>query len=109
MSNGEHEKAAKTEHTPEPDWKSIATSLAQRIDFAMRHLKANGSGLLLNINDGTSQHWRDYLADGMELIPGVVVDRELMHLLELPRTKQRKEIEALKAKRSAIASVKGQP
>lgn len=85
----------------ETNWEDIAKGLAQRIDFAMRHLKANGSGLILNINTGESQHWRDYMADGIELIPGVKVDRELMHLLGLPRTKQRKAIAELKAKRES--------
>lgn len=87
-------------NTPEPNWKEIATGLAQRIDFAMRHLKANGSGLMLDMNTGKSQSWREYMADGMELFPGVVVDRELMHLLDIPRSRQRKAIEALKAERA---------
>ena len=83
----------------EPDWKHIATELARRIDFSMRYLKAGGAGLMLNINTGESQHWRDYMADGMELIPGVTVDRELMHLIDLPKNKQKKAIAELKASR----------
>lgn len=66
-----------------PDWRKIAHALGQRVNFAVGHLHAKGEGkgggCLLDINTGTMQHWKDYMADALEMIPGVTADRELMH------------------------------
>lgn len=85
----------------EPNWKDIACQLAQRVNFAITRLTCSGSGLLLDLETGTSQHWRDYLADGVELIPGVTVNRELMHTFGLPRSKQKKAQAEIAAKQKA--------
>lgn len=93
------------------DWKEVATTLAQRVTFALENLTAKGSGLLLNINEGTTQHWREYMADGLESLPGVKVDREMMHTLDLPRTRQKKAREAIRKGReeASNAEVNGVP
>lgn len=66
-----------------PDWKKIAYALAQRVTFSVNHLSAkgesSGGGLILNVKNGTTQHWREFMADGLEMMPGVTVDRELLH------------------------------
>lgn len=81
----------------ETDWKSIALALAQRINFAVVHLK--GDGGLMNIHDGTFQGWREYFAEGIEQIPGVKVDREMLAAYGLPPAKRKKEIAMLKARK----------
>jgi hypothetical protein len=92
-----------SEQETEVDWKEIATQLARRVNFAINHLTSVGSGLVLNYQPerefADTIHWRDYFADGMELIPGVKVDRDVLHCLNLPRNKRRKAIDNLKAMR----------
>lgn len=89
--------------TKKPDWEKIAMALGQRVNFAITHLKADGSGVIGNLSKPSAewQHWRDYMADAMEMIPGIKVDRELMHLNGLPRNKRRKAIADLKKSREA--------
>ena len=87
----------------EPDWKAIAMALGQRVNFAITHLKAEGTGLIGNFDIPSSewQHWRDYMADAMDLLPGVKVDREILCTLNLPRSKQRKAQAEIQARREA--------
>ena len=86
----------------EVNWKEVATALAQRVNFAMQHLKpASGTAGLMDIKTGEFTPWREYLAEGLETIPGVKVDREMMNLFDLPRTKRNKAIQKLKAERAA--------
>ena len=75
----------------EPNWRNIAWQLMRQCEFALSKLKANGwTGELIETNGPTitTRHWKEYMADTMELIPGVKVDREAMHACSLPR-KQR--------------------
>lgn len=65
--------------TDEPDWKAIAIALNHRVQMAVKSFKVPGSGLILNTETNTMQHWLDYFADGLEMIPGLKVDREMMH------------------------------
>lgn len=94
----------KTETTPvthdTTDWKTIALALAQRVNFAMTNLDSKGGGML---NTETMQvtPWRDYLAEAMEMIPGVVVDREILATLYLPQAKRRKAQAEIRARRAA--------
>lgn len=85
----------------EPNWKEIAEQLAQRVNFALGALHSRNSGLLMNVKTGQARHWREYMADGLEMIPGITVDRELSMTFELPRSKQRKAQKELKAKRKS--------
>ena len=72
----------------EPDWKEIAITLWSDVNFAAANLKTTGSGMLYNPDTGTSRHWKERFADSLELMPGVTVDREAMHAMDLPK-KQR--------------------
>lgn len=83
--------------TTEPNWKEIAIQLAQRVNFAMTNLK--GTGGLLNPETMKVTGWREYLAEGMEMIPGVVIDREVMATLELPPAKRKAAQKEIKARR----------
>jgi hypothetical protein len=71
------------------------------------HLKPrSGSGMIiLDINkpmEGSNTvHWREYFAQGMEMIPGITVDREIMNTFDLPRTKMIKAQREIQAKREA--------
>jgi hypothetical protein len=41
------------------------------------------------------QHWNDYFADALELIPGINVDREIMTAKRLPVTQRKKAIKKI--------------
>jgi len=88
------------------DWKAIATALAQRVNMAITHLTCQGSGIIGNLEKPAEewQHWRDYMADGLEMYPGVKVDRELMHLNNLPRSKRSKEYKRIMAEREKVGA-----
>lgn len=96
--------AAEARTRSEPDWKAIAQALAQRVDFAMRLLKAQGSGMVGTFDDEAEdvplQHWREYFADALEMIPGVRVDREMIHTFDLPAKERRRRQAAIKAART---------
>lgn len=83
------------------DWKAIATALAQRVNMAITHLTCQGRGIIGNLEKPAEewQHWRDYMADALEMFPGVKVDRELMHVNNLPRAKRSKEYKRIMADR----------
>ena len=88
------------------DWKAIALSLAQRVNFAMQSCDCKGGGML-NLETGAVTGWRDYMAEAMEMIPGVVVDREIMATLYLPLAKRKKAQAEIKAARAAVAKATG--
>ena len=78
-----------TEQQP-TDWKAIAMKLMRQCEFAIGSLKADGwEGILLDTSgpEITQRHWKEDMADAMELIPGLKVNREAMHQ---PRKKRRK-------------------
>ena len=89
-----------SKHTPEPDWKEIAMALAQRVNFAVTNCDCKGNGLL-NMETNQITPWRDYMAEAMEMIPGVKVDREIMNTLYLPPAKRRKAQAEIRAKRAS--------
>lgn len=84
--------------TTETDWKKIAIELAQRVNFAVTHLKGGGSALL-DPETGALRGWRDYMVEGMEMIPGVKVDREVLATLDMPLAKRRAAQKAIKNRR----------
>lgn len=43
--------------------------------------------------------WREYMAEGMEMIPGVKIDREIMATLELPPSRRKKAQQEIREKR----------
>lgn len=83
--------------TDEPNWKEVALQLAQRVNFAMINLK--GTGGLLNTETMKVTSWRDYMIEGMEMIPGVKVDREVAATLDMPAAKRKKAQLEIKARR----------
>lgn len=84
----------------EPDWKKIAHELARRCVFVATYIRdASGSGLVMNMKTGKAQHWRDYVADGIEMMPGVTVDRDMLHAQALPRSRRAKAIREIKERR----------
>jgi hypothetical protein len=83
------------------DWKAIALALAQRVNFAMTSCSC-GSGALFDVENGTLTSWRVYMAEAMEMVPGVSVDREIMGTLDLPLGKRKKAQAAIKASRAAL-------
>ncbi len=89
------------------DWKSIATALAQRVNFAVSNCECKGSSGLLNLETGVVTPWRDYMVEALEMIPGVTIDREMLATLYLPPAKRRKAQAELKAKRAAKAAAEG--
>lgn len=85
------------------DWKAIALALAQRVDFAVTNLHSKGGGML-DLNTGKITGWREYMAEGLEMIPGIAVDREILATLELPPSKRKKAQAEIKAKRATQAA-----
>lgn len=82
------------------DWKEIAIQLAQRVKFAISNLDCRHNGLM-NLKTGNVTPWRDYMVEALEMIPGVVVDREILGTLSLPPAKRRKAQAEIRAKRAA--------
>ena len=93
------------ETTNTTDWKAVALALAQRVNVAVTQLDVKGDTYLLGPEAGEMIHWRDYMADGLEMIPGVKVDREIMHTMGLPRSKRKKAQEQIKANRASQTNV----
>lgn len=84
----------------EPDWKAIALELGQRVNFAIQHLDGR-SGFMFNEKTMEFTHWHDYFAEGMEMLPGVKIDREILATMRLPKRqgdKARREIKARRVK-----------
>jgi hypothetical protein len=75
----------------ETDWKAIAMALGQRVNFAINNLapKGGGSGQIMTVSDGDKvaklRNWKEHFADAIDLIPGIQVDREVMHANSLPK------------------------
>jgi len=80
------------------DWKEIAMQLAQRVNFAVTNCECKGGGML-NTETMQIQDWRSYMADAMDMIPGVNVDREILATLHLPKAKRLAEQKRIKAER----------
>ena len=57
---------------------------------------------MLHTETGQLTPWREYMAEAMEMIPGVTLDREIMGTLDLPPAKRKKAQAAIKASRAAL-------
>lgn len=79
----------------EPDYEAIAKAMGERLAFAITHFTVKGTGLVLNSETMKSQHWKDYFADAIELMPGTKVNRIAMHMT----LAQRKRYAAKKVKK----------
>ena len=85
----------------EVDWKKIALQLAQRVNFAVTNLTSSPGGMF-GLSTGKVTDWRDYMVEGMELVPGVKVDREILQTLGLPPSKRKAAQLRIKAERAAM-------
>ena len=85
------------------DWKEIALALAQRVNFAINNLHANGSGIIGDLNKPSDEwkHWLHYMADAMDMIPGMKVDREMLNTMALPPSKRKKAQKEIMDRRAA--------
>lgn len=78
-------------------WKAIAIALFKECRFAIEHLKSKGEGMIIISQDPwEARHWKDVMADAMEKMPGIKIDREAMMALDLPK----KEFAKWKTERS---------
>ena len=78
-------------------------ALGQRVNFAVQRCDCKGGGMI-NTETMELTSWRDYMAEALEMIPGVVVDREILATLNLPMAKRRKAQAEIRARRAAQAS-----
>lgn len=86
----------------ETDWKAIAMALAQRVNFAISNCDCRGG--LMDLKTGKATGWLDYMAEAMDMIPGVTVDREILATMYLPRTKRKKAQAEIKKRREEAAT-----
>lgn len=82
------------------DWKKIAIELGQRVNFAVQHLDGK-TGLMFNSQSGEFTHWHDYFAEGLEMLPNVKIDREILATMRLPKRQGDKARKEIKARRAA--------
>ncbi len=75
-------------------------ALGQRVNFAVQRCDCKGGGML-NTETMVLTGWRDYMAEALEMIPGVVVDREMLATLSLPMTRRKKAQAEIRAQRAA--------
>ena len=96
---------AKKKVEKEPDWKAIALALGQRVNFAITRIEAKGTGLLIDLNTGKSRHWHDYMLEGLEMLPGLKIDKDAFMALRLPAAQRRKRFKEIEsAKKAAQAT-----
>jgi len=81
-------------------WKAIALKLAQRVNFAISNIEARGSGIVLSRKTGYEQHWTEYMAEPLTMIPGVTLDSDLMAAVRLSGAARRKALEKIRRTRS---------
>lgn len=82
-------KTKKGTKTPtQPDWQKIAKALAGQLLWVLQNIQAKGTGAVIDTSTYETRHWKEHLADTLELYPGMKIDREAMHALDLPK-KQR--------------------
>jgi hypothetical protein len=71
----------------EPDYKAVAFELQRRLVWALKFMRSEGSGMVAFVqtdkqnkvvNYNSSQHWTQWFADGVEMLPGYQIDRELL-------------------------------
>ena len=82
------------------DWKAIALALGQRVNFAVTSCDCRGGGML-DPETMKVTGWRDYMAEALEMIPGVVVDREILATLNLPPAKRKAAQKEIRANRAS--------
>jgi hypothetical protein len=74
-------------NTQEVNWKEVALALGQRINYMISYCKPNMKAQMLNLETRQITLAADYIADGMEMLPGVKVDREMLAATPAERKK----------------------
>ena len=91
------------------NWKQIAMELMDRVDFAMHHCdfrRSYGTGMVTNNETGKRRWWREYMAEGMEMMPDIKIDRELLAIIDLPAKERRKAWLEIRKRKSPTSPVK---
>lgn len=60
------------------NWKKIAEELGRRINWVISNIDARGSGCSMDLKTGEVRHWKGYMAEGLRMIPGAVIDEEIL-------------------------------
>jgi len=92
----------------EPNYKDLTNELAAHLVTTLENMKVTGSGLFQY--KGVIKHWKEHFADSLDKVPGVKIDREIMHAYSLPekqRKKRFKEINDERAKKDLEVTVGG--
>lgn len=84
--------------TTQPDWELIAGKLAGGLLQAITHLKVPSGSCFMDIKTGKSVGAMEHFAQILETHPGVKVDREMLHINQMPFAKRRKALAARKAR-----------
>ncbi|MCC5790937.1 MAG: hypothetical protein JJT75_15005 [Opitutales bacterium] len=79
------------------DWKEIATVLARAVMFAAKHDTSPGE---VFGNDRKIQSKVDYYCDALESVPGLKIDREMLGVIRLPKSKYKAALKKLEAQRA---------
>lgn len=82
----------------EVNWKEVALALGQRLNYIISYCKPNLKTQMLNLETQEITCAVDYIADGLEMIPNVKVDREMLQATPAERKKiaaQRKKSESV--------------
>ena len=96
-------RAKQSDTAQETDWKAIALQLAKRVNFAIGHCSCTGS--MMDMKTGKVTGWLDYMADALEMLPDIKVDREMLGTMYMPSAKRKKaQAEILKRRAGAAAS-----
>ena len=82
------------------NWETIARTLASRLLTLIGHATTPGDSMVRH-NDSRKHLW-EALADDVELIPDIKVDREKLQILRLPKRQQKAAFTELDNKRKGI-------
>lgn len=91
------------EAKPSTDWQEVALQLAKRVHFAMHNCTCKGG--MMDMKTGKVTGWLDYMAESLDMIPGVTVDREILATMYLPKAQGRKAREEIMKRRAETAPV----
>jgi hypothetical protein len=71
----------------EKNWKEIAIALGQRVNYIISYCKPNLKTQMINLETREITTSVDYIADGLEMLPSVKVDREMLGATKAERKK----------------------
>ena len=82
----------------EPNYKDLTNELAAHLVTTLENMKVTGSGLFYY--KGVTKHWKEHFADSLDKIPGVKIDREIMHAYSLPEKQRKKRFKEINDERA---------